>query len=56
MTLSRDALYLAAGAAGLAAAAFGAIGTPRLDALGIGAVATVDGRPISREAADRQSV
>lgn len=53
MTLSRDALYLAAGVAGLAAAAFGAIGTPRLDVLGIGAVATVDGRPISREAADR---
>ncbi len=53
MTLSRDARYLAAGVAGLAAAAFGAIGTPRLDVLGIGAVATVDGRPISLEAADR---
>ena len=53
MTLPREALYLAAGVAGLAAAAFGAIGMPRLDPLGIGAVATVDGAPISREAADR---
>lgn len=53
MNLRRDTLYLAAGAAGLAAAAFGAIGAPRFDALGIGAAATVDGRPISREAADR---
>ena len=53
MKLAGDALYLTAGAAGLMIAAFGAIGTPRLDVLGMGAVATVDGRPISREAADR---
>ena len=53
MKLSRDALFLIAGAGGLAAAALGAIGAPRVDALGIGAAATVDGRPISREAADR---
>ena len=53
MTFGRDTLFLAAGVVGLAAAAFGAIGAPRVDALGIGAAATVDGRPISREAADR---
>ena len=53
MNLRRDTLFLVAGVAGLAAAAFGAIGAPRVDALGIGAAATVDGRPISREAADR---
>ena len=42
MKLRRDTLFLAAGVAGLAAAAFGAIGAPRIDALGIGAAATVD--------------
>lgn len=51
--LSRDRLFLVAGVAGLAAAALGAIGAPRVDALGLGAAAVVDGRPIPREAVVR---
>jgi hypothetical protein len=51
--LRRDWLFLVAGVVGLATAALGAIGTPRIDALGMGAAATVDGRAIPREAATR---
>lgn len=53
MKLTQDALFLAAGAMGLGLAAFGAIGAPRFDALGLGAAATVDGRAIPREAVAR---
>jgi len=53
MILTRDGVFLGAGALGLALAVFGAIGAPRFDALGIGAAATVDGRAIPREAALR---
>ncbi|MDX2234227.1 MAG: peptidylprolyl isomerase [Hyphomonadaceae bacterium] len=53
MTSGRDILFLVAGIAGLGAAAIGAIGAPRMDALGLGAAAVVDGRPIPREAAAR---
>lgn len=48
-----ETVYRAAAFAGLAIAAIGAIGAPRTDALGIGAAAVVDGRPIPREAVTR---
>lgn len=53
MTARGERLFLVAGVAGLALATFGAIGAPKFDALGIGAAAVVDGRPIPREAAER---
>jgi PPIC-type PPIASE domain len=53
MKFGRDALFLAAGAIGLATAVVSAIGAPKLDVFGVGAAAVVDGRPIPREAAAR---
>lgn len=53
MKPGRDALFLAAGVLGLAAAVVSAIGAPKLEAFGAGAAAVVDGRAIPRDAAAR---